>query len=795
MAGDQGAGKSTERLEGKGAGEGSLDASDVQESRAAGKKTILEIGKTNPDNWQSKEGHFALIDGSADGQIMASRDVGGEVSDKPEDSKNFTSQLAAVTEQGDSEKATVAKNLVDMRNNAKQRGLPTTEIDKFAKEALLDPKGGIQHSESDHDAGTFKAINPRNTLIAQDDRTSESAASGRASDASEIVADCIATGWKGLEHSFNPIQRDISGEARYKLQPDDTYESIAMAQLGSNATESELETYMKESHEINGFPGEPSPFRSPTTDFVRLPGHNRQGDLILEGSDGSSISIESDGSKLFSDKDGTSSLVKKTSNGGVLEEHKGTFPEDNYTIFVTVDGIALEQGADGKWSSIENAEADYRVQELRLTDAALEKMPIRELQDLRSDSKRLHKRFGEFLEGWMTKEDLAQPDLVKQNKRVASQEVARTLRVAADTLKAPSDALPVDHDLANRSWRGKLISQAIHHATYPASIDQGSQAVCGITALEARTYTRNPSAALKLVSDVALTGKFELNYPPRNSVILNRVGDPTLFPDAEAEPYEIDKGDSSRRSYASQIFESAAINIGLQNRENPKHVFVNTVNPTEYGDNQRYNRRGYYVPTSAELRDRSQYINLKEANSDSSTVGISEVEVIGIYRQVTGKEESYFYVVAGQGNSNARLKEDGTAMLWKAEELPIILLKLKQLNLFPAIASVDSSVSPIIDQWRASGLSGTPTGRHAISIPEVSESGTRLAIDNFWGSRADNTKLDKITGELPIQSYQLGRCILSNSMVSVDSSQKPDERPGAVPKNMMPCDWRTYYQD
>ncbi|MBZ0187911.1 MAG: hypothetical protein K8F91_16815, partial [Candidatus Obscuribacterales bacterium] len=158
-------------------------------------------------------------------------------------------------------------------------------------------------------------------------------------------------------------------------------------------------------------------------------------------------------------------------------------------------------------------------------------------------------------------------------------------------------------------------------------------------------------------------------------------------------------------------------------------------------------------------------------------------------------EESYFYVVAGQGNSNARLKEDGTAMLWKAEELPIILLKLKQLNLFPAIASVDSSVSPIIDQWRASGLSGTPTGRHAISIPEVSESGTRLAIDNFWGSRADNTKLDKITGELPIQSYQLGRCILSNSMVSVDSSQKPDERPGAVPKNMMPCDWRTYYQD
>lgn len=795
MDGDQEAGKPTERLEGKGAGERSLDAPDVQESRAAGRKTISEIGKTNPDNWQSKEGHFALIDGSADGKILASRDVGGEVSDKPEDSRNFTSQLAAITEQGDSEKATVAKSLVDMRNNAKQRGLPTTEIDKFAQETLIDPKEGIQHSESDHDAGTFKAINPSDSLIAQNDSTSESTESGRKLDASKIVADSIASGWKVPEHAFSQIQRDVRGEARYKLQPDDTYESIAKAQLGSDATEAELKTYMEEIHEINGYPGEPSPFRSPTTDFVRLPGHNSQGELILEGSDGSSISIKSDGSKLFSDKDGTSSLVKKTSNGGVLEEHKGPSPEDNYTIFVTADGIALEQGADGKWSSIESAENDYRVQELRLTDATLEKMTLREVQDLRSDSKRLHQRFGEFLEGWMTKEDLAQPDLVEQNKLVASQEVARTLRVAADTLKAPSDALPVDHDLANRSWRGKLISQAIHHAAYPSSIDQGSQAVCGITALEARTYTRNPSAALKLISDVALAGKFELNYPPRNSVILNREGDPTLFPDAEAEPYEIDKSDSSRRSYASQIFETAAINIGLQNRDTPKHVFVNTVDPIEYGDNQQKNRRGYYVPTSADLRDRSQYINLKEANSDDSTVGISEVEEVGIYRQITGKEESYFYVVAAQGNSKARLKEDGTAMLWKAEELPNILLKLKQLNLFPAIASVDSSGSPIIDQWRASGLSGTPTGRHAISIPEVSESGTRVAIDNFWGSRADNTKPDKITGELPIQTHQLGRCILSNSKVAVDPIQKPDERPGAIPKNMLPCDWRTYYQD
>ncbi|MBZ0188104.1 MAG: hypothetical protein K8F91_17785, partial [Candidatus Obscuribacterales bacterium] len=670
-----------------------------------------------------------------------------------------------------------------MRNKAKERGLPTAEIDRFAQETLINPAETAPHAESQHEAGTFKAINPNERLIAQIDGTLDPPVNSgeKKLDASKIVADSIATGWKGPRYSFSPIYKDITPQAKYRLKPDDTYESIAKDQLGTGASEAELKTYMQEIHEINGYPGQPEPFRSPTSDFVRLPGHNKNGDLILQDNDESSITTRSDGIKKFLDKDGTSAAIRKTNDGGVIETHKGPPPQDNYSIFVTADGTAFEQDAEGKWSPIEDSETDFRVQILRLTDSAFEKMTLKEVQDLRRDSKRFHQRFQEFLNGWMTPRDQAQPGLVEQNQTIAAQEVARTLRIAADTLKAPNDKLPVDHDLANRPWRGKLISQALDHAADPASIDQGSQAVCGIAALEARLYTRNPSAALELISTIALTGKFELKHPPQKAVYLDQENNPTLVPDAESESYESDKSeDSSRRSYASQVFESTAINIGLQNRGDKSNFFyVNTVNPINHGDNRENNRRGYYVPVTADIKDHSKYINLKEANADNSSVGITEVEELGIYRQITGKDESYFYIVAGQGSSKDNLRENGTAMLWKPEELPNMLLKLKQLNLFPGIASVDSSVSPIINQWRASGLSGTPTGRHAITIPEISESGSQLAIDNFWGKKADNTKLDRITGKFPIHTSQLAQCILSNSKVSVDSKQLPDERPGA----------------
>ena len=79
MSGDSHSDKNIEKTGKSDRAEGRLDTHDANEAREADKNTISEIGKKNPDNWMSAEGHFAIID---EEQVLASRDV-IEKSDKP----------------------------------------------------------------------------------------------------------------------------------------------------------------------------------------------------------------------------------------------------------------------------------------------------------------------------------------------------------------------------------------------------------------------------------------------------------------------------------------------------------------------------------------------------------------------------------------------------------------------------------------------------------------------------------------------------------------------------------------
>ena len=72
MSGDGDSGKNIEKFSKSDRSERRLDSPDAQEAREADQKTISEIGKQNPDNWRSAEGHFAIVDES---QVLASRDV------------------------------------------------------------------------------------------------------------------------------------------------------------------------------------------------------------------------------------------------------------------------------------------------------------------------------------------------------------------------------------------------------------------------------------------------------------------------------------------------------------------------------------------------------------------------------------------------------------------------------------------------------------------------------------------------------------------------------------------------
>lgn len=64
MSGDSGPEKNIEKISKPDKTESRLDNPDAQETREAKKETISEIGKLNPDNWMSAEGHFAIVDES-----------------------------------------------------------------------------------------------------------------------------------------------------------------------------------------------------------------------------------------------------------------------------------------------------------------------------------------------------------------------------------------------------------------------------------------------------------------------------------------------------------------------------------------------------------------------------------------------------------------------------------------------------------------------------------------------------------------------------------------------------------
>ena len=60
----------------------------------------------------------------------------------------------------------------------------------------------------------------------------------------------------------------------------------------------------------------------------------------------------------------------------------------------------------------------------------------------------------------------------------------------------------------NSDDRTKLAEQIVHKTADPTSIDQGLKATCNVATVEARSFTRDPAAAAKVIVDVATIGEY-----------------------------------------------------------------------------------------------------------------------------------------------------------------------------------------------------------------------------------------------------------------------------------------------
>ena len=119
--------------------------------------------------------------------------------------------------------------------------------------------------------------------------------------------------------------------------------------------------------------------------------------------------------------------------------------------------------------------------------------------------------------------------------------------------------------------RRALAEQILHQTAFPKSIDEGVANTCNVVTIEKRIFTKRPSEAVRLVADVSNTGRYVTSGG--DLIDLTRVPN-LLDPDTEArrlaQGFRLDRSDlriDGRRTYASQIFETAAVNIKYAMRD------------------------------------------------------------------------------------------------------------------------------------------------------------------------------------------------------------------------------------
>lgn len=133
---------------------------------------------------------------------------------------------------------------------------------------------------------------------------------------------------------------------------------------------------------------------------------------------------------------------------------------------------------------------------------------------------------------------------------LSDQDVAGTFRQVGRLLQAQDNPKIT----LNASDRLAIAEQVMHQAASPYVIYQGQHNTCNVADIEVAMYSRMPSEAAKLVTDVATTGKYT-TAEGKASVLI----DP-----GQIKPLDREAKDhlplAGERSHASQIFQLTAVN-------------------------------------------------------------------------------------------------------------------------------------------------------------------------------------------------------------------------------------------
>lgn len=351
----------------------------------------------------------------------------------------------------------------------------------------------------------------------------------------------------------------------------------------------------------------------------------------------------------------------------------------------------------------------------------------------------------------------------------AFKEIGETFRQVDRLLTATSDAIPPEagriQKLHGTEWRVQAAEQIMHHAAVPTSVTQGPLAVCATEALQVRHYYREPSSIAKLVADVILTGKYHAKTADKS---FNGLEYPhNLVPDLYARVYDVNAIVEDRavivgklpykdaRSFASQIYDVAAINMAISDSQRGLHYRLATeAEVAQLGSNAQ---GGVYKADPNNITPWDYALKNKMTPSDE--------DLCQLNRWITGKYERGFVVTTGHLDGVQRvnpqfreltdfaLMSNACTKLYKPEQLSDVLRRLKSESQWPPIIRMDLSKPP---------TSQPGSGAHFMVVTDVSADGKKLSYDMTWAKSFDKTELPSVP------TAMLGESILSPKIDAFD---------------------------
>lgn len=431
---------------------------------------------------------------------------------------------------------------------------------------------------------------------------------------------------------------------KYQTAAGQTLEAIAKKHLGAAASASDIKLHAAEIAQLNNIE-QPEQFKA-SNEILFLPGHAKDGSILHKDSQGTIFSIKRDGTVQVTHKDGTG-FVRSTHKNGYSDKHTGPHADDNFTVRFNNSGEMLSN--DRRRLESELAK-DLPAEKQRLERLAAERITIsKERTDFLSNMRKFEER--------------------ARLQKMPDQEVAQALKEMSRLLEATGET-PVTARHRVRAALGMM-----RNAGDPFANDQGYHDTCNATMIENRLYARTPSVAARVVADSLLKGKY-----------IAADGTTTIISADNLKAYSEESlnepSNSNTRLYASQIFQTTAINT-LYTKHNLQKVppgdlryfQVKPVNDDDTGE------RLY------DLKKTPAQPNPLVVDGHASLDGM-----ISMSNLITGKNEAEVFLL----NRKYANRFDNKGNIFESEEdLSRKLARLQAEGKLPAILAISSMSEPM----------------------------------------------------------------------------------------------------